>query len=282
MSTTYTSATKDNSKDKDTDTYVRSSDTTTSSTDKSITGKNKPLTTQDTDKTHDIDTTSGYGKTQTGSSQQQYGVSSTQYGAGSDQQWGQRGSQTQVDVQQKLKEVGNLLQKAGHLLQDLQGSSTGDLQPSSFPRGSGGNYGGPYGGFESQQVGGGHFGSQGPYGGSQQQYGQPSSQFGRPSQFPVTHGSRYECERGPQFGGHWSSEDREERGFPSRGNIFSSRNEDRFESRPDRGNVDRYSGFGGPNRPDLAYGAQYGGQGGLGYEGRRGDFFESRRGGDRF
>lgn len=80
------------------------------------------------------------------------------------------------------------------------------------------------------------------------------------------------------------------------GNIFSSRPEDRFsESRQDRGNVDRHGGFGGPNRPDLAYGQQYGllqqqhgQQSGLGYRSddssRRGgdqEFSSYRRGGDR-
>jgi len=262
MATSYTSsvsASKDSSnKDKDsTDTYVRSGE---SSSDKTTIGKNKTL---ETDKTHQDSDVQGSGK-----SGHQYGLTSGGQSSSQQRSYGQqdgdqqqfsssRGSQSisQQDVQQKLREVGNLLQKAGSLLQDLQGSA-GDIQTSSLSRGPGGNYSGPFGGFEAQQYG--PSSQYGQYGGVQHLGGQ--QHFGR----------SYESDR-PQFG---RDSDREER-FSGRSNFPSSLPSSRFdESRQDRSNVDRFGGFGGPNRPDLAYGQQYGGHGSYGSEGRRGGDFE--------
>lgn len=286
MSTTYSSSTKessaakDSSKDKDSsDTYVR--DATESS--KTATGKSGKTATfesstanNNSDRSHDIDITSssyGYGKDsskpsggQYGQGQGQSGQRSSQLDQDSDQQYRRGGQQqqSQVDVQQKLKEVGSLLQKAGHLLQDLQGSSASDFQvQQGYPRQSAGNYGGPFGGQESC--------------------------YGRPCQTsmcrPSGEWSQYESQqRGPKpQSGRWS-EDREERDMFGRGNMYSSsRYEDRFpmSGRQERSSVDRFGGFGGPNRPDLAYGQQYGLQGqqygqqsGLGY---RGEERSSRR-----
>jgi len=267
MSTTYSATTKDSSKDKDsTDTYVRSS-TETSDTSKT-TGKNK--TNLDSDKTHDNET-SQYGKTGTSiSSNTQYGVQSRgqQYGQGgnSNQQEQEYSTRQQSEIQQKLKEVGNLLQKAGHLLQDLQGSS-GDFQVSSqWSRNQGGNYTGPYG-FESQH--------QGQYNQPQSsQYGPSSSQWNHPSSSQYGQGPsyRFEGDRAPV------SRFNEDREFgSSRG--FSGRPEDRFDARHERGNfnTDRFGGFGGPNRPDLAYGEQYGAHASFGTEGRRGADLEFSR-----
>lgn len=252
MSTTYSATTKDASatKDKDsteTSTYARDATVESGKTGK---GSNKTATFESSDKTSqdkDNNESSTFNKqgNQFGQQQsrgQQWGQDGQQ--SRGQQQWGQdsdvQSSRHQSEIQQKLKEVGNLLQKAGHLLQDLQGSS-GDFQCSAnFSRGHGGNYQGPYGGFESQSTG---------YG--QQSYG---SQYGASGQYRGGDFSgRFESER-PQYSRY---EDREERPFgQSRG--FSSRPEERFEGRVERQNTDRFGGFGGPNRPDLAYGEQYG------------------------
>jgi len=271
MSTTYSATTKD-SKDKDsTETYVRGS-TDSSDTSKNLSGKNK--STVDTDKTHDSETTQ-YGKTGSNTSSQQYGVQSRgqQYGQGNNnQQDSEFASRQQSEIQQKLKEVGNLLQKAGHLLQDLQGNS-GDIQVSSqWSRNQGGNYSGPYGGFEAQHQQC-QFGQQHPT----SQYGPSGSQWNHPSQYGQGASYRFESDRTPSS----RFEDRDLYGpnGPTRG--FSGRQEERFDSRQERGNfnTDRFGGFGGPNRPDMAYGEQFGAHPSFNTEGRRGGDVEfSRRG----
>lgn len=281
MSTTYTSSTKDasSSKDKDTDTYVRSGDNSAESS-KLASGGGKGKFSTDTDKTSELEGKTGqqYGLTSAGlysGTQRPYGHQQQQDGDHQQQQGGSssRGSQStnQQEVQQKLREVGNLLQKAGQLLQDLQGSS-GDIQASSFQRGHGGNYQGPYGGFEAHPQSGQYgqssqYGQAGQYGGSQ--FGFSSGQLG--GQHLGQNASRYYESERPQFGGQFDN--REDR-YSGRSYNPLGRFDDRFESRQERGNVDRFGGFGGPNRPDLAYGQQYGVQGSYGSEGRRGGDFE--------
>jgi len=264
MSTTY-NTTKDAKDKESTETYTRNTDGTSDTTKTSMTGKNKTtgsnVTGGDSDKTHTFESSesSQYGKVGSGTS------SGMQQSRGQQFEMDQHSGRQQAEIQAKLKEVGALLQKAGHLLQDLQGA---EFQcASSWSRGGpGGNYNGPYGGFESHQQ----YGQPSPYGPSGSQWGHPSGSS-----------SRFESERMPPSGGRWTSEDREDRVYGS-GRTFSSRPEERnFES--SRQSTDRYGGFGGPNRPDLAYGEQYGAHVSFGSEGRRGGDFEgARRGGNNF
>jgi len=222
------STTKDTTKDS-TDTYVRSSDTDKgkSSTDKSH---------DTTESTYNKSGTSSYGTStqqQTRQQQQQGGVQFGQLETDtSGQQWNKQqqqqggyGGHSQQEVQRKLKEVGHLLQQAGALLQDLQVGS-GEIC-SSTRGGQSGIYQG-FGG-ESQP----HW----------EQRGQRWQQSGPSSGYSQ------------QTGGRW--EDREDRLYGRGG--YSARDQDRFSSEYRGGSSsDRFGGFGGPNRPDIAYGAQYG------------------------
>jgi hypothetical protein len=233
MSTSYN--TSKDTKDKDsTETSTYASDST-----KTTGGKGKSTTAGvDTDRTtHDTESSTQYGKfnTQYGTTTpgQQQPMIRGQHGQDSEQQQGQRG-QSQTEIQQKLKEVGNLLQRAGHLLQDIQ-CSGGDLQfQSSSQYGQrSGNYSGPYGGYESSQ--------------SQQMY--PT--YGSSGRFENEH-------RAFQTGRFQEDRDQDRYGFRSeRSSGYNRPEESRYESRFERSNTDRFSGFGGPNRPDLAYGEQY-------------------------
>jgi len=258
MSTNYNTSSKD-TKDKDsTETYV--SDTTNTKTN-TTGGKGKITTTgtADTDRTHDTESTTQYGKnfSQYGTTSTQQPTRGQQYGQDSDIQ----GQRQQTEIQQKLKEVGNLLQRAGHLLQDLQCSSgefqySGPSSNSQAGRVYGGNYNGPYGGYESHNTS-----SYQPYGVSG-----PSQQMS----------NRYDSERAFQVGRFNEDRDQDRSyGFRSERGFGSRPDESRYESRVERSNTDRYGGFGGPNRPDLAYGEQYGPQ--MREARRGGDFEFSRR-----
>ncbi|XP_055327971.1 uncharacterized protein LOC129581106 [Paramacrobiotus metropolitanus] len=228
-----------------TSTYVRSSD---ADKDKTTGKKDTTSTNKDTtsSSTHQDDTTSyaSYnrgttGTTGTSTQNQQHGRYGQDYDTSSSTQQyrgtaGTAGAMNQQEVQSKLREVGNLLQRAGQLLQDLQVSAGG--QGSDYQsygqqytgRSQGGNYSGPYGGFESHS----------------QQY----RQLHGGNQFGDEYSGRYGQQQ--QFGGRSERDTDRDREY-NRGR-FEDR--DRFGGNRD---VDRFGGFGGPNRPDLAYGGRY-------------------------
>jgi hypothetical protein len=137
------------------------------------------------------------------------------------------------EVQQKLKEVGQLLQRAGTLLQDLQIGSGESYQSQRGPQG--GNYQGPFGGFEA------YTGPQrGPW--SQQQ----------PSSYQSSYGQGQ-----PPFRG--------DRNFGGQGGFYAGPEQDRYPTdfyggsyERFGGSPNRFEGFGGPYRGNFGYGTQEG------------------------